>query len=171
MKDRVLKPRVGMLRIGDRTGRNHFYSLKPFISKFFRTQYGLDLVDHGPSSTSTNNIDVFHLMSPECLTCARKIMHDASPNWGLCWVCHVEIHVHMQIPNSQGSVEQTCTYYDVVEDGGQKYITYGNEMMSYWAIEGVKGNNWKLIQPSPNIWFDISRWPWLDKKDLMREHL
>ena len=58
---------------------------------------------------------------------------------GYVGICHVEIRLHMQIPNSQDSVEQTCTYYDVVEDGGQKYIMYGDERMSYWAIEGVKG--------------------------------
>ena len=162
----MLKPRVGMLRIGDRTGLNHFPSLKPFISKFFRTKYNLDLVDHGPCSTSTNNVDVLHLMSPDCLTCARKFMHEGLKNWGQCWICHVELNLHTQIPNTEHM--QTCTHYDVIENDGPKYVMYGNENMSYWAIEGVKGNNWRSIQPSPNIWFDIASWPWLNKKDLIQ---
>ena len=181
--DRVLKPNTGMFRIGDRTGRNFNYKLKGYIQDFFDMEYNMTLVEHGPASTSTNAADVFHLMTSECLECARKFLCPGlTPSlrpdhpviveklntygWSSCWICHVEFFYKYDKPLKDVN-EKNCIYYDISSDQST-YIFYGNTNMSYWAIEGVKGNDWKNIQPSsPNIRFDIMKWPCITEDEFI----
>ena len=108
-------------------------------------------------------------MTPQCLNCAKKVLGkslDLVHNWGMCWICHVEFNYYMTKPEIKDVDKKTCVYYDTTSDG--RYVFYGDENMSYWAIEGVKGNKWSEIHPSsPNIKFDIVSWPFIDEKDFI----
>ena len=170
----MLKPNTGMIRIGETSGTNFHPEMKQMVINFFQNEYNMTLVDHGPTRTSTNNKDIFHLLSPLCLDCARAFFdpnNEKINEWGLCWICHITFKFFQYKPVINESKNATCTYIDVAFNNGHNvllpkvngitkwYVMYGEESMSYWAIEGVKGNNWNNIKPAPNIQFDLSNWP------------
>ena len=177
--DRVLKPNTGMIRIGERSGTSYHPEMKQMVINSFQNEYNMTLVDHGPTRTSTNNKDIFHLLSPDCLGCARAFFDPNNKKineWGLCWVCHVEFTFFHYKPVINESKNNTCAYIDVLFDNGHSvllpkrkgftkwYVMYGDVSLSYWAVEGVKGNNWNNIKPAPNIQFDLSNWPFFGGK-------
>ena len=115
-----------MIRIGETSGTNFHPEMKQMVINFFQNEYNMTLVDHGPTRTSTNNKDIFHLLSPLCLDCARAFFdpnNEKINEWGLCWICHITFKFFQYKPVINESKNNTCVYIDVVFDNGTSFFS------------------------------------------------